>query len=67
MALSVQFVRLNDTSTYFNLNSVHRITPQADGTARFYYEGENYFTASFGANLAAAKAGVDALITPTAL
>jgi hypothetical protein len=67
MALAVQFIKVPDATSYFNMNSVYRIVPQSDGTARFYYDGEEFFSKSYGVNLAAAVAGVDALITPTAL
>lgn len=67
MALpAVPFVKVT-ANTYFNMNKVHRIVPQADGTARFYYDGGEFFAVSYGANLAAAVAGVDALITPTTI
>jgi hypothetical protein len=67
MALAVQFIKVPDATSYFNMAHVYRIVPQADGTARFYYSGDEFFSKSYGANLAAAVAGVDALITPTAL
>lgn len=63
MALAgVTFVVLPDTSEWFNMNMVVRIVPQSDGTARFYYSGGEFFSKSYGANLAAAQAGVTALV-----
>jgi hypothetical protein len=63
----VTFVILPDSSEYFNMNAVVRIVPQADGTARFYYTGGEFFAKSYGANLAAAQAGVTALVGSNAL
>jgi hypothetical protein len=67
VALTVNFVKVPDASSYFNMDDVYRIVPQSDGTARFYYDGDEFFSKSYGVNLAAAIAGVDTLITPTAL
>lgn len=63
----VTFVVVPDGSEYFNLNAVTRIVPQADGTARFYYTGSEFFFKSYGANLAAAQAGVAALVGSNAM
>lgn len=63
----VTFVVSPDSSEYFNMNEVVRIVPQADGTARFYYAAGEFFTKSYGANLAAAQAGVAALVGSNAL
>lgn len=68
MALTgVTFVVLPDTSEWFNMNLVVRIVPEADGTARFYYAGGEFFSKSYGANLAAAQAGVTALVGSNAM
>lgn len=63
----VTFAVLPDSSEWFNMNEVVRIVPQADGSARFYYTGGEYFSKSYGANLAAAQAGVTALVGSNAL